>query len=669
MNFFERQAAARRSSRRLILLFGLAVVAIVLAVDLAVLVAIGANGGEQGGAADPASLLRAHAGLLAVTTIATLAVIGIASLVRIGSLRAGGSAVARGLGGDPIDNDTRDPQLRRLRNVVEEIAIAAAVPVPAIFVLENEAGINAFAAGYSPNDAAIAVTRGALERLNRDELQGVIAHEFSHILNGDMRLNIQLIGVLFGILVLGIAGRKILYHTRGSRDSKNVGAILAVGLVLMIVGYVGVFFGRMIKAGVSRSREYLADASAVQFTRQSSGIAGALKKIAGLQEGSKLAAADTEEVSHMLFGDGVGYSPLWATHPPLVERIRALDPQFNPKELTELRKRWQAQPPSGLAEDKASGRDGEGPRKSGGMLPGGLRLPGTEALPGVGALAATAPAAAALALSPRELTEHAGRPEAADFEHAGQLHAQLPTALLDAAHGHDDAMPLVFALLLDGDRAVRARQLAEIAERIDEATAERSLVLFEQTAALEAELRLPLASLAFPALRRRPRPQLEAFIACSQRLIHIDGHVHLFEYCLGRLLQRQVIEALDPSRFRPNGRRKLAQGREALAVLFAVLAGHGHAELASARRAFSAGMQVVLPGQGVEYAPPRDWVAALDGALGELDGLEPLGKQLLVEGLATTVGHDGRVTVEEAELLRTVCAVLHCPLPPLLEAA
>ena len=233
------------------------------------------------------------------------------------------------MGGVPIASDTTDFNLRRLRNVVEEIAIASGVPVPKIYVLEHEAAINAFAAGYSPSDAVIAVTRGALDRLNRDELQGVIAHEFSHVLNGDMRLNIRLMGVLFGILMIGLIGRKILEHGRFGGRNKGAGAILVAALVAMIVGYVGLFFGRMIKAGVSRQRERLADASAVQFTRQTTGLAGALKKIGGLDEGSRLnERSNAEEVSHMLFGDGVGFRGLFATHPPLVERIQELEPQF-----------------------------------------------------------------------------------------------------------------------------------------------------------------------------------------------------------------------------------------------------------------------------------------------------------------------------------------------------
>ncbi|MDQ3160884.1 MAG: M48 family metallopeptidase, partial [Pseudomonadota bacterium] len=341
MNFFEHQAAARRTSSRLVILFGLAVVGIVLAVDLA---AYAATGSLE---------------MLAFTTLATIAVIALGSMYRIASLRGGGEPVALQMGGVPVPENTTDLNLRRLRNVVEEIAIASGVPVPKIYVLEHEAAINAFAAGYSPSDAVVAVTRGALDKLNRDELQGVIAHEFSHILNGDMRLNIRLIGVLFGILMIGLIGRKMLIHGPFSGRSKGGGAMLAAALVALIVGYVGLFFGRMIKAGVSRTRETLADASAVQFTRQSQGLAGALKKIGGLQEGARLNdRANAEEVSHMLFGDGVGFSGMFSTHPPLLKRIQALEPGFRVEELERLQARWHASPPSGLQEDIHMGLDG-----------------------------------------------------------------------------------------------------------------------------------------------------------------------------------------------------------------------------------------------------------------------------------------------------------------------
>mgnify|MGYP000278913191 CR=1 FL=1 len=255
MNFFQHQDRARRQSRTLIVAFVLAILAIVAAIDALLLVVVGASSMEEGAPLPaPGALFEANLPLLAGGALVTLAVIGVASLFKIATLRSGGGQVARQLGGVLVESDTQDHQRRQLRNVVEEISLASGVPVPEIYVLEQEAGINAFAAGYTSSDAAVAVTRGALEKLSRNELQGVIAHEFSHILNGDMRLNIRLMGVLFGILVLGLMGRMILrggYHGRlvTSRRGKGAPVVLLIGLGLAILGWVGVFFARLIKAG------------------------------------------------------------------------------------------------------------------------------------------------------------------------------------------------------------------------------------------------------------------------------------------------------------------------------------------------------------------------------------------------------------------------------------
>ena len=217
------------------------------------------------------------------------------------------------------------------------MSIASGVTMPEVYVLENEDGINAFAAGNSPADAAIAVTRGAATRLKREELQGVVAHEFSHILNGDMRLNLRLLGWTFGLLAVAIVARVVLQSTpgAGSRSRKDgAGALMLAALAVMVLGYIGVFFGRLLQAAVSRHRERLADASAVQFTRNPVGLSGALLKIAGTSAGSRLVTPEAEEVAHMLFAAGL--PRLFATHPPLEERLKALDPSFRASELPKL---------------------------------------------------------------------------------------------------------------------------------------------------------------------------------------------------------------------------------------------------------------------------------------------------------------------------------------------
>ncbi|AKC86145.1 M48 family metallopeptidase [Pseudoxanthomonas suwonensis] len=633
MNFFEHQAAARRGSGRLVLLFALAVGGIVLAVDLATLVFTGSIGATV------------------FATVLTLAVIGLGSLYRIASLRGGGAVVAAQMGGTWVPEDTRDPSLRRLRNVVEEIAIASGVPVPKLFVMENEAGINAFAAGYSPSDAAVAVTRGALDRLNRDELQGVIAHEFSHVLNGDMRLNIRLMGVLFGILMLSLIGQRILIYGRLGR-SRDGTPVLIAALVAVVVGAIGVFFGRMIKAGVSRQREYLADASAVQFTRQTRGLAGALKKIGGLPAGSKLQdKADAEEVSHMLFGSGTALAGMFATHPPLVDRIRRLEPSFDARQLQELEARWRMSPPDGLAEDIALG------------------LAAHDA--GAGGPPPLPPAGAQVVITPPMVVSQVATPAEDDYLRAHDLVEQLGPELRGLARQREAVMPLLVGLLLDADAAVAVRQRSEVAARCGEALAQRAFELRRQhLESLHPSLRLPLASLAFPVLRQRPRPELDTFLDTIDAMVHTDGRVSVFEYCLSRLLQVQVREALDPSRHTRFGRNKATGVRAEFATLLAVVAEAGHPGAPmQAQRAYLAGLQRVLPRDHLPYAPPAEGVQALDAVWEPLDRLAPPAKEMLVEALVHAVSSDQKVSVAEAELLRTVCAVLHCPLPALLERA
>ncbi|MGH8028875.1 MAG: M48 family metallopeptidase [Arenimonas sp.] len=634
MNFFQRQDEHRRQSRRLVFLFSLAVFAVVAAVDLVLMVAFGGLTEDGGGNV---------AGALFASTFVTLAVIGAATMYRVASLRGGGATVARQLGATPVPESTTDFHLRRLRNVVEEIAIASGVPVPQVFILEEEEAINAFAAGYAPADAAVTVTRGALDKLNRDELQGMIAHEFSHVLNGDMRLNIRLIGLLFGIMVLALIGRKILEH--GRFRGKDGAPILLMALGLLVVGYIGLFFGRLIKAGVSRQREYLADASAVQFTRQVDGLAGTLKKIGGLPAGSKLANSDAEEISHLVFADGVGYSSLMATHPPLLERIRALDPSFTGQKLGALAARWQSAPPVGVDEDVTMGLDGVG----------AARLPKAHAQ---------------FEITPPAVVAQVGAPQADDFRRAGSLAEGIPEELQSAARDHEQVVPLLFGLVIGADPDARRKQELELKARQGAIVAVATFGFADQLATMHPMLRLPLAALAFPVLRRRPRAELGRFVDALYALAHADGRVDLFEYCLGRLLHVQVQEALDPAKGAMNGSRRLSEEavRVAAIDLLAVLANAGHDDADGAQRAYLAGLSRVYPRVNAPYHPPKDANAALDLAWPVLDALQPLGKELLIEGLVAAVSSDTRVSVAEAELLRVVCASLHCPLPPMLEA-
>lgn len=640
MNFFDHQAQARRKSRRMIWLFVLAVLVIVVAINLVVITVLGLT-------AKPGQTMQSVMPAMLGSTLITLGVVGIGSLYKTLSLREGGGAVARAMGGTLVPEDPRDFQLKRLRNVVEEMSIASGVPVPEIYVLDKESGINAFAAGYAPADAAIAVTRGALDRLSRDELQGVVAHEYSHILNGDMRLNLRLMGLIFGLLVLGISGRKVLEHMGRGGSRRDGSAILLIALAVMLFGYLGVFLGRLIKAYVSRQREYLADASAVQFTRLSHGLSGALMKIGAFQAGSRLTEHNSEEIAHMLFGDGVGYSALTATHPPLVERIRRIDPAFDPALLTRL----------AASEHRLAGVDEEQePASASALLAGATGS----------AARRTAPAAAAPepAPAPAAVVAQIANPAQAHVEYASAIGAALPPILTTAAHMRERAIDVIVALLLARETDPAAA-LDALAARLGEARRQGAAALIGVTATLHAAQRLPLAQLAMPAIKRRPPTELRQLLDAIEALILEDGRVDLFEYVLARLLRQQLDEAIDPGRSTP-GAGKLVALRAEANVLLAVLARQGHRDEVQARRAYLAGAAVLFPGAADAMPDSADWMAILDHALPRLDALLPAAKETLVLALATTVLHDGLIAIEEAELLRLVCNLLHCPLPPLL---
>ena len=329
MDFFEQQDKARKNTTLLVVYFVIAVACIIASVYIAsLLIFFGIHAKQESDGPTP-ELVLWDPKLFLYSALGTLGVVIICSLYKTAALAKGGSAVAESLGGRLVNSNTTDPDESKLRNVIEEMAIAAGVPVPKIYVLDDEKGINAFAAGHTPDDAAIGVTRGCITLLSRDELQGVIGHEFSHILNGDMRLNLRLMGVIFGILSLAVIGRVLLY-SRG-RSSKGRNPMMLLGLALIVIGAIGVFFGRLIQAALSRQREFLADASSVQFTRNPAGLSEALQKIGGA--GSKLESAHAGEASHMFFGNGLGkpFLRMMATHPPLAERIHAIDPGWNGK--------------------------------------------------------------------------------------------------------------------------------------------------------------------------------------------------------------------------------------------------------------------------------------------------------------------------------------------------
>jgi Zn-dependent protease with chaperone function len=642
LNFFASQDKARRTTRRLVFAYVLATALIVLGVTLVVGVAL-FNFTETGYGITAAAFIEQQAPILIGTAVlATLFILG-ATAFKTASLSSGGGRVAMDMGGTLVPPDVQDPLRRRLRNVVEEMAIASGMPVPDIYVLEQESGINAFAAGYTPGDAVVAVTRGTLELLDREELQGVIGHEFSHILNGDMRLNIRLMGVLFGIMALGLIGRMILRSGRhasivSSRRGRGAPVVLIIGIGLAILGGIGVFVARAIKASISRQREYLADASAVQFTRQTDGLASALKKIGGYQEGSHLQAADPEEVSHMLFGTGSGLSGMFATHPPLTERIQALDPHFKASDYPAVHK-----PARGTVTSGAN-------------------------IAGLHSGTTTAVASGSATDLSETIADMVGDPETQHVTFATQLRRSVPELLYEAAHSHELAYLLTIALILDSSGHDLERQLTLTEERLGADRAQLIRQFYDEICSIGAEYRLPLMEIAFPALKRRPLPQLSYLIDFTQRLIDIDGETDLYEYCFYRILIGNLGQAVDPSARQKHRRGIREPVRLAAVDLLRIIAKHGHDDPGEAKRAFDAGV-ASFGKWGSQFGFDDDSgssVAVLDRSLDLLLALNSEGKEMLLGAITIVVMSDKTLSVTEAELIRAICASLDCPLPPIL---
>ncbi|SDR78554.1 M48 family metallopeptidase [Opitutus sp. GAS368] len=663
MDFFEAQEHARKRTHRLVFLFVFAVLGTILAGYAAAWFLLGSVGSYQGYGRriyreevsssrplfDPKLLLAVAGG--------TVAVVSLASLYKWSQMREGGAAIAELAGGRPLDPKTTDLRERKLLNVVEEMAIASGIPMPAVYVLEDEPGLNAFAAGFTTSDAAVTVTRGALDKLTRDELQGVIGHEFSHILNGDMRLNVRITAIVFGILVIGLLGRGLLQSLGRGRvsggDGKKGGGIaglLVVGLALMIIGYVGYFFGRLIQAAVSRQREFLADASAVQFTRNPGGITGALKKIGGYAIGGNVIGGNTAEISHFFFAQAFqsNFGGLWATHPPLDERIRAVDPSwdgklFEPEQVVDI-----AHESSAIA--------GFG---------GGQRFSAAETLERVQAAPADLPPVLPvkpIAFKPVKIVANLGALTEAHFRHAQQLLDNIPARLRESTRDPVAAQVLVYGLLLSGDKAARDLQQELVAKHAGPEAAAALAAQRPALSLLDAEARLPLLQLALPALRSLDATALDRFFTTLDELVHADGKVTPFEYAMQKLLLSQLQLAQKPVRRVQFDSFDAVKGE--IGVVLSALAYFSPKDSAGAF-AEGAGQMPVIRDQLTLLAPAACGLEQVDAALDKLAVSSMPIKQRLLVAAGHVIASDGTVTVEEGELYRAFAATLDCPMPAL----
>jgi Zn-dependent protease with chaperone function len=637
VDFFERQDKARRNTKLLVFYFVLAVLSLLLAVN--VIVALIFTGfGNYGlmirnlnpiSSANELSLPWSQVELLFWVTIGTLAVILIGSVFKSLQLARGGSAVAELLDGRLVNANTSDADEHKLLNVVEEMSIASGVPVPQVYVMDSEAGINAFAAGHSTSDAAISVTRGCMKLLSRDELQGVIAHEFSHILNGDMRLNLRLMGLVFGILCLTVIGR-VLIRARRTKYPMPL-----VGLALIVIGWAGVFFGRLIQAAVSRQREVLADASAVQFTRNPAALAGALKKIGGLTYGSQIESPHAEEASHLFFANGLGNS-LFATHPPLTERIRALDPGFN----------------------------GKFPRVIQEISPG----PGVEQIsrpPGI------PERFVAPFIAQHAVVANIGQATTQHLRYAVDFHQAIPSALEAAARDPLGAGALVCAFLLANEPSTRQKQLEALDHATSEAIHDEIVRIWPETQGMPPQARIPLLDLALSALRRLSPQQFEQFRTATKTLVASNTETDLFMYMLRKIVVRHLETHFFPQQRPVTQFYALRPLVPDCGVLLSATAYTGQENATAAYAAFSQGVEFLSRAARCEIPllpPDQCDLSRMDAALARLSQAVPQIKKNVLNACARTVAADGVIQEGEAELLRAIADTLDCPVPPFVQA-
>ena len=557
------------------------------------------------------------------------------------------------LGGRIIDHSTTDPDERRVLNVVEEMAIASGVPVPPVYLLDQEGGINAFAAGYSPGDAVVGVTKGCVRGLTRDELQGVMAHEFSHILNGDMRLNVRLIGLLGGIVLISLAGYTILRTVRytahaSRRDGKGVVLVLALGVGLLVIGSVGSLFARLIQAAVSRQREFLADASAVQFTRNPEGIASALRRIGGSSGRGVVMNAHNREMSHLFFGDAVRSSAFFgsalASHPPLRKRIHAVLPTWDGTMLKPL--------PARVVEPDARKVRPPTPRER-------LQQTIEERAGGMGRAVPLLAAIGAAGL------DHA--------QHARTLIDRIPPSLRDAAHDPYGCRAVVYSMLIHwvGDNASMRLQLGILDQSGDTGVAALVRSLAKDAAGLDADLRLPLIDLCLAALARLSERQHLDFRNTLHALALADGTITLGEWALLRIVETHLDERFGKATPAPVRYYGIAKLGPSISAVLGALARHGQAEPGAALSAFRAGARVLHQAAPISAELSMPDVSGhgpehLDRAIGELRTLAPRLKAKVLEAAAVVVAHDHEVTAGEADLLRAFADLLGVPMPPLL---
>ncbi len=679
MDFFERQELARATGRKIVLLFLVALPCVIAAVYI---VSVGVYAvawaflafwrsvfveihSAAAGTAYFVPLWQPH--LFLWVAAGTLLVVVSGTLHKIRQLAPGGHVVALLLGGERLHSETQKLDSLRLLHVVEEMSIASGTPMPDIYVLRREFGLNAFVAGHTVSDMVVCVTEGCLRSLTRDELQGIIAHEYSHILNGDMRLNTRLMGIVHGLFCITLLSYWVMGRTYRERD-RDIGGttevrtgvgllvdlvILAIGFLLAFIGWNGAFFGRMIKGAVSRQREFLADAAAVQFTRYPEGLANALKKVKASPEKSIIHSPCAEEASHIFFCNGIEHDRVWltSTHPPLDERIKRIQTMMGESFVPE---------PKPIEEPLARQRGA------------GLEEPEPEFAGFVTRLLApkdsSAHSSTRAGIEAKDALANVGVPVARHLAYAAQLMEALPEAVRQAAREPGGATALIYVLLLSPLASVREAQVRLLKSRLSSEVSLKINTMLSAVRQLNELVRIPLVDLTFPALRRLSLPQYAAFMANIAELVAADQHVDLFEFALQKMLRRHLEPNFKPVPGHEIRYHSINEVATACSTLLSALAHAGQDPAKEAQAAFDRGIKHLRP-DGANFrffALAECTLTAIESALDQFSEATPQMKKHCLEACAKTVTADGTIRPREFELVRAIADTLDCPIPPLM---
>lgn len=648
MNFFENQERARKKTFLLVMLLLIAVLLIVLAINILIIVVFTLMHNEDL-AHLTANIRRDEfisfcTNTAVIVTPVVLFVIFLGTIIKMFMLNNGGLSIAEMVKARPVDVNTDNLLEKRFINVVEEMAIASGISVPHLFVMENEKGINAFVAGYSPEDTVLVVTQGALEQLNRDELQGVIGHEFSHIFNSDMHINIKLIGIVSGIVMISQMGSFILRNMRfrssssNSKDDNKLQIVILIsGIGLLVIGYIGLFFGRWIKAAISRERESLADATSVQYTRNPTGLIGALMRIQAYEQGTLLNSTSADDINHMCFGPSLEmlFSGLLASHPPIEERIQALDPQ------------GYYAPNIKLTRDENVAKPSKAHRE----------LNAKDLMIGTVVLANKIQQAQNVNLG--EIKQSIGNPSLAHVDVAKQLLKQIPEPLNVVAHDPNKVKLLYFALMMpeSEEQFQSATQLLStlLPENEQQQVLQYSQIIHD----LGKTVKLPLIDISLAAFKQISIEERKIIYQNLEKIALLDKE-NLFEFTLLSILSKAT--GVPKTKRRINNLTVSALLPQISALLFAVIkSGHSDPTLQVAcyDKLMKEFTDLTIP-------LPKAEPLKLNFILSQLNHLTPLCKEQLINACLHCIEEDNIINVNEAELVRAIAARLDCPIPPII---